>query len=153
MAFNFKDSLAVGQAGEETFLAKSHMTLERLDGRNGDFKCLETGHVVELKTDTYDMARTENFFIERWSNVEKHAPGGPWQALQKGNEIFVYLYAQNGVYYTFNTLDLVNRLDEIIQGLTPVSVRNRTWVTVGYKISRAQLVEICERIVLLERGK
>lgn len=139
---NFSSSLKKGQIGEE-FLLTKWPELQRLDGYVHDFK-LSTGETLELKTDSYDHSKTKNFFFERWSNAAKHKPGGPYQALKNGTDLFAYLFMQNGFLYLFDTKKLVDTLEPIVADLKLIDISNKTWTTQGYKVPRALLKEIYE---------
>lgn len=140
MAHNFQASLKVGKAGETAFMAlaaNAGITLTPTDGREGDFTD-EARHVWEVKSDSYDHQKTSNFFIERYSNVDKGTNGGPWQALEHGCTYFAYFFPLNGIAYVFKTVDLVEQLRVTPLG-TPIDIRNVRHTTVGFKVSRASL--------------
>lgn len=133
----FGKSLAVGKRGEALLLAAWPELIPIPGGRKGDFTL--DGVKVELKTDSYKLDKTENFFIERWSDVDKKKPGGPWQSKEHEAVIFVYFYSSDMVAYIFNTVKLVKALEGIIKGLKPVNIPNIAWTTVGYKVPREAL--------------
>jgi hypothetical protein len=143
---NFRESLARGQRGEELFLSHFTDKVERLDGRTSDFVEIASGKRIELKSDFYDMRNTENFFFERYSDKVKKSPGGPWQALDKGSEIFIYVFVNNGCYFKFDTLKLVNKLNNLIPKLKAQEVLNRAWVTVGYKVPRMAVYDLMDEV-------
>lgn len=116
--------------------------LEKLDGRKSDFRVIETGELLELKSDQYNMFNTDNFFIERFSNFDKKSPGGPWQALEHGSNIWVYMYRPNKVIFIFNTPALVAFLDQHLTEYKECLVKNTSWITVGYKVPRAALTHL-----------
>jgi hypothetical protein len=144
----FKNSLKVGQAGEEMLL-KLWPDLQRLDGRKHDFIVKSTGQTLELKTDTYSMAQTPNFFIELWSNLDKGKKGGPWQALANGTDLWCYMFAKDKTAFLFNTAELVAALDVLIEKYPGVSIPNQSWTTVGCKVPRSVL-ESYYRILLFD---
>ena len=125
---NFKTDLARGHLGEELFY-KLRPELTRLDGRQADFVDAN-GATYEVKTDSYD---TSNFFMERWSNVEKQKAGGPWQSAEKNIDYFIYLFPKKGVGYMFAVPELLEELNKIE---TPDQryVSNRGWMTVGWLV-------------------
>jgi hypothetical protein len=87
------------------------------------------------------MAKTPNFFMERWSNREKQAPGGPWQALLKGSTCFVYLYIGDRTWFVCEDLPaLCEELDTLVTQLKPKQIMNRGWITEGYAVPRVALV-------------
>lgn len=139
--FVFKDSLKEGHKGEELFEELVGNGIKRLDGLVADFEW--GGKTLELKSDYYDMERTPNFFIERYSDIERKTDGGPWRSLREGTDWFCYFYPKNRVAYLFNTKTLVKQLEPIIKGLPLIEITNKTWVTGGYKIPRELLKEVC----------
>lgn len=135
----FHKSLQVGKSGEAAFL-KLFPHLVPTDGRSGDF-IDEHGHKWEVKSDQYDHNRTQNFFIEVFSSIEKGTPGGPGQALLHGCKYFVYYFQKNNIAYVFDTQDLVEQLKNIDMG-TPIEIRNIRWTTVGHKVPRRLLTPL-----------
>lgn len=147
MAFGFKRQSEVGLKGEQLFLEKYHGgKLNKIDYKSpiGDFLD-STGKIIELKTDTYPLTRTPNFFMERYSHLEKQTLGGPWRAYAHGADILIYLFASSGTYYCFEDLGkLVLRLEEIIKdnNLKPDRIPNYGYITTGYKIERNLLKDL-----------
>lgn len=140
MSFGFRSQLRVGQLGEVLFY-KAHEGLERLDGYKSDFKDADGRH-IELKSDLYSMADTPNYFMERYSDKAKQSPGGPWQSLKNGVNLFVYFFVPSLTYFTFDTAKLVGRLEEIEGDLAKVDVKNTNYVTMGYRVPRDLLADI-----------
>ena len=138
----FRKSLKVGQSGEELFLSLCKIPMIRLDGFKADFRILKSGRTIELKTDSYDCDRTKNFFIERFSDSVKLTPGGPWQSLGKGIDYFIYFFSKNKKFWQFETKELVNRLDRIIQNKELIEIKNEEYTTKGYKIPRSEVEDL-----------
>lgn len=138
MSSNFNRSLAIGKRGEDALLL-SWPGLEKLDGRRSDFRVTETGELLELKSDQYSMADTENFFIERWGNFDRKTNGGPWQAVDHGSTLWVYMYAKDRIAFIFHTPSLVAFLDEHLHLYEERQIKNTSWLTVGYKVPRSAL--------------
>lgn len=136
---NFKTSLAKGQVGEAAFLKLWPTPLERLDGRKHDFKLIGTNSTLELKTDSYDATKTENFFMELYSDIDRGKVGGPWQALKNGTTYWCYFFPTNGLVYEFETAKLAEWLDFNWKDYDVCNIRNRTWITVGIKVPRKTL--------------
>jgi hypothetical protein len=148
MTFSFNKQLNTGNLGESLFYQAHCGTLNRTDGRKNDFQVKETGEGLELKTDTYSMAKTPNFFIEHISNESKGSPGGPWQSLANGTPNFVYFFVSDLTCFQFKTDELCARLDLIIPTLKPVRVENPKYTTIGYRVPRDTLADIYREYTL-----
>ena len=141
MIHNFGDSNKVGQEGEKLFLKAFDNLESHPKGITGpDFVDTDTGDLIELKTDTYDLS-TGNFFLEKYSDVIQKTPGGLYQALEKGSDVFVYFYINSPKksYFIFPDLKAaIARLDEIVdkKNIELSKIRNNGYVTAGYKIPR-----------------
>lgn len=143
-AFDFKQQLKIGTRGEALFLANYREPLDLHPENDGDFVVRSTGAKLELKTDSYSMDKTENFFVERWSDLQRQRPGGPWQALGHGCSLFVYLFVNNATYFEFRDLPkLVERLEDLTKDKGFVTVRNKAWTTAGFKVKREALKDLC----------
>lgn len=142
---NFRKSLAVGKVGEELF-AKLHPELEALNGKGADFRHKETGELWEIKSDSYDMKDTANFFIELMRNDKTQAPGGPAQALEHGSKYWVCFFPKNMVTFTFETARLVEWLKgpEVLR-LPLKFIPNRGYNTVGVAVPREWLKDLYTR--------
>lgn len=140
MGFRFSASLKVGQVGETLFFSANCAHLKKEDGRLRDFSYKDSGEGIELKSDCWSMKDTPNFFMERWSNVAKQSPGGPWQSLANGTKYFIYFYMANLTYFCFEVSELCRFLDANIDKLEAKEVQNVKYTTLGYRVPRT-LVE------------
>ena len=139
---SFSSSLKKGQIGEE-ILMNLWPGLIRLDGRKADF-ITPDGELMELKTDSYNMSSTDNFFIELLSDIDRNAPGGPAQAALHGSSLWCYMYSQNETMFVFNTFELLERVKTLVAtGLyRTVDIPNKSWTTRGVLIPRAVLIDL-----------
>ncbi len=145
--FDFNEELKKGKQGEKEFYEKYkpqcpsliHLC-ERGDVTSVDF--ILNGKGVEVKSDKYPLT-TENYFIERYSNIDVQSPGGPWQAKKKGADYFVYHYLNTKYYAWFSLTDsYFEVLEDVISKLDPVRIPNKTWTTVGYKVNRDNFLSL-----------
>ncbi len=148
MSFNFKSQLKLGSLGETLFFEANCSNLYRLDGKHGDFQCKRTKAITELKTDYWNMEATPNMFFERYSDMDKQSPGGPWQSLLHGAKYFVYFYVQNLTYFRFECEGLVAALDTIIPDLKPTEVKNTSHITLGYRVPRDTVIHLAKEVKL-----
>lgn len=135
--FTFKKQLDVGTTGENLFLKHYGSKATKSDGRKYDITF--DGKKVELKTDTYPMQKTENFFMERYGSVEDKKIGGPWKAAEDNIDFFVYLYLANKVFFWFETKPLVKFLEEHTKTMRGKTVANRTYSSLGFCVPREDL--------------
>lgn len=135
--FDFNKQLTLGDKGEVDFI-KKYAAFNPVKSKDLKYDFLLMHSLtVELKTDSYDMNKTSNFFMEKDSN-ETGKLGGPWRALQDNIDYFVYYFIINGVYFWFKPCELCPVLDKLIldQNMSQVKIQNKGWVTSGYKINR-----------------
>lgn len=141
--FSFKEQLEVGTRGEELFIEHYPKKLVVYPERDGDFLEVYSGKKIELKTDTYNINKSENFFFERYSNVEKETPGSVWQALGHGCDIFCYMFVRHNIWYQFNDLPaLAQRLDEEYGKKGLIWIKNKGYVSGGWKVNRESLSDL-----------
>lgn len=141
--WNFKKQLLVGDRGEELFLQYYPNPVEVYPGREYDFTCKKTGAKIELKTDTYNMDKTPNFFLERYSDINRKTPGGPWRSYEDKVDIFCYYFVRHNIWFQFNNLELlIERLNILTKKKGLIYVKNQGWVTGGYTVPRDKLDDL-----------
>lgn len=144
-AFLFNEQLAKGERGEHFFLHHYHSPIIKYRWHTADFIDWE-GSKIELKTDFYSLQDTEFMFMERYSDVDKRKPGGPWQSHKNGVDKFVYLFIRDGVYFEFENMEkLLARLKKLTDKAPMVYIKNPTYRAGGYKVRIADLEDICHR--------
>lgn len=147
--FNFQKQLNLGKNGENLFIQKYNFwySPKKGDGNNIDL-ILNNGKTVELKTDYYKIDATQNFFMERYGNLEKKTDGGPWKAQKAKIDYFVYLYLLDKTFYWFTTDRLVEKLNILIKKnkLKMKFIDNEAWTTAGYLIDRLDILEAAHKI-------
>jgi hypothetical protein len=140
--FGFAEQLSIGSEGEAALQKMWHgPKLTKHPKRAYDFDGGD-GSKVEVKTDTYDMSKTTNFFIERWSVEQQQKPGSVWQSLEKGVTVFVYFFKKNNTYFVFDNLPLLQATLEVyIEKCKPPPMRilNKGYNALGFKVPRAML--------------
>lgn len=153
--FGWEEQLDIGHSGEQLLLHGYHEPLVFASVLTYDFRGVTDGRKIELKTDTFSMSETPNFFMERWSrDDEKRHPGGPWRARRSRVDTFVYLFIRDGIYFEFRDIKaLCSKLDEWIDatGAKERRIRNKHFVTVGYTVPRDILLDLCKQYKLGER--
>lgn len=141
--FGWHEQLSVGNKGERFFL-KNYPDASKSDGKIDDFK-LSNGETVELKTDTYSMEKTPNFFMEYIGNMKKGNLGGPWRAAKDNIDWFVYLFLYDQKFFWFNTKELVGFLDEHIKTLKVKTVRNPGYDSTGFAVNRDEVAHLMKK--------
>jgi len=143
-SWGFKEQLVVGTRGEELFMERYPRKLEIYPGRAYDFTLKNSRETLELKTDTYNIDKSDNFFFERFSDVHKESPGGPWRACKDGVDIFCYYFVRHNIWFEFRDLPpLVSRLNDLTSKQGLVYIRNKGWTTGGYKVPRDLVMDLC----------
>jgi hypothetical protein len=140
--FTFNKQLKVGNKGEALFL-KHYKGSEKSDMRKYDL--LFEGKKVELKTDTYPLDKTPNFFMERYGSVEDKKEGGPWRAKNDKIDLFVYLFISDNTFFWFETKPLVKFLNRHIKELRGKTIPNKTYSSLGYCVARDDLEHLIVR--------
>lgn len=144
--FGFQKQLAFGDKGEDFFVkCYKKRGAKKVAIREYDM-IIDGDKSVELKSDSYPMSKTENFFFERYRNKETKKAGGPWQSNEHGCEYFVYCYIQDKTFFWFKTSDLCKFLNKIIKKYPAKQIRNKGWSCIGYCIPR----EIVRHLVIQE---
>ncbi len=139
--FDFNEQLDIGAAGEALF-HKIYPPLKKADGIKYDFEL--NGKSVELKTDSYSMDKTPNFFMEKIGNIDYNKVGGPWRAAKDDVDFFVYMFWPQKRCFWFRSKQLVEFLDEYCKDLYQVKIPNKGWTTSGFKVPR----NACEHLFL-----
>jgi hypothetical protein len=134
--FDFDEQLKIGNRGEKLFL-ELYPKVKKEDGRIYDFSL--DGKTIELKTDTYSMDDTPNFFMEHLSDVNTGRLGGPWRALEDKVDYFVYMFITQKQCFWFKPKPLVEYLDDYIKTVGYKTVKNKAWTSHGYTIDRELL--------------
>jgi hypothetical protein len=144
--FDFKEQNKVGLKGESLFVecypelsAKKSEEDKRFDFLTGG------GDKIEVKTDTYPMDKTENFFFEYFSDMQTQKLGGPWRAHQDRIDHFVYLFAQDRTFFWFHPGKLCVALEPIIATMRYKTVKNRAWTTTGFAVNRELVKDLVFR--------
>lgn len=141
--WDFREQLAVGSRGEELFLEYYPKKIVVYPERDGDFIEVYSGKKIELKSDSYNMDKTENFFFERYSNIETKTPGSVWQALSHNCDIFCYQFVRHNIWFQFTDLPkLAARLEELTAGKGLIWIKNKGWVTGGFTVKRKLLEDL-----------
>jgi hypothetical protein len=130
-------------------LAKYHQTLGTIKpvGRESDIFLATIQLHQEHKTDSYDMRKTLNFFIESISDRDANTIGGPARAVAHRVPLFSYLFSEQKICYWFSAQTLHTLTQKYVTDhhipLSDVFNEDkhtgRTWYTQGYKIPREYL--------------
>ena len=135
--FQFNRQLKIGDQGEAWLFENYHTPLTRYEPHAYDFVD-HLGRPLELKTESRSLESTPNFFIERWSDMDKKKPGGPWQSIEKGVEVLVYLFLPSQTYFVFDSLPLlIHTVEEL--DLKPKVIQNVRYRASGFVVPREAL--------------
>ena len=143
MSHSFSQSLLIGKQGEYALTKFWPNPVERTDGRKADFIDLVTGERIELKTETRDLTKTANIFLELYSDVAKGKVGGLQQALSSGSSLYVCNFSASSTAFVYEVEPLWAFIASTLANYSPVFVRNNGWVTLGIKVPRASIQHLC----------
>lgn len=152
--FNFDAQLKVGEQGEEFFL-KCYRELNAMKSNNKGFDLIvNEGETVELKTDTYSMDESANFFMEKFGNT-KNIPkslGGPWRAEKDKINHFVYFFVKNLTFFWFEPKILCRFLNKNIEKKNARYIKNEGWTALGYIVPREKVVHLCQHVDVFDKN-
>lgn len=143
--FDFNSQIGLGANGERDFIS----TYRRFGAspstdRKWDV-VLANGKTVELKTDSYSMTDSPNYFMEQCTvSYGQKAPGGPWRAREHQVSFFVYYFIANGAFCWFDPITLCTALDDYIKAYQPLpkEVINDGYYGIGYTIPREAVAPV-----------
>lgn len=156
MRYDFKKQLDIGKLGEKMLLDAFPNLFIQTDGREGDLLHIRSKKIVEVKTDSWSMNDTSNFFMERWSR--KNHSGGPWQALEHGCSYYLYqfLKPEHKIFLFKNIPELIDSIEQIVETnsitLRSIPQRHNKYVTEGFPIPRTLLSHLYEQFTVKPTG-
>jgi hypothetical protein len=143
--FDFNQQLGTGDIGEKDFQKyyPELLAVKSKEDLKFDFT-LKNGDKVELKTDTYGLDETPNYFMEYYSDSKNLKVGGPWRAYEDSIDLFIYYFVKDRTFFWFRTKELHNTLENYLGLYNPKikSVLNKGWITQGFAIPRESLDKI-----------
>lgn len=141
--FDFDKQLSIGNRGEDDF-CKYYPQLHPVKSKDRAFDFNTDHGTIEVKSDSYDLNNTPNFFMEIFGNISDAKMGGPWRSFQDGVDFFVYYFPKNKTFFWFEPPSLCRKLDTLVagQGLNPKEIQNKGWVTRGYAVPREWLMDV-----------
>ena len=144
MTYEFQQSLKLGDAGEESFhKAYPHLIYDSCEGH--DFVDEGTGKTIELKTDFWSMSKTQNFFMEMYSDDINYKLGGPFRSQVHGTDVFAYYFISEGVVFWFDNIEkLTQRIHKYVNHyyISMKTIPNRRYNTLGYAIPRLEFFDL-----------
>lgn len=143
-SFSWREQLQVGDRGEELLLEHYPSPLVVYPANKADFRRLSDGKLLELKTDTYSLEHTENCFFERWGNLDKTKPGGPWRARKDSVPIFIYYFVRHNIWLEWDTKELCKVLDKKCKKSKLIPVKTHGWAVLGYKVPILDVLSISQ---------
>ncbi len=153
----FKADLVRGKRGE-AFLVDHIPALDWPPPGERKYDLFDTGdhRTVEVKTDSYALTDSPNFFMEQRTRVAGQAGmllGGPWRAAADGVDTFAYLYysptrdPERGTCYWFDDVPaLVEHLDKHLGEYQTRRVRYGVLTAVGVLVPRKSLRHLARKV-------
>jgi len=146
----FNEDLKRGEYGENLLLNRySYLTKDSTDGHDMIDTRGEPPITIEVKTDSHDMDIFPNFFMETYSDDKSHKLGGPWRSADHNTDVFLYHFKNNFRIFWFDNIPLlVTKVETYMANYNPreIKVKNAGYNTLGYKIPRDVLAEICTEL-------
>lgn len=143
--FYFSKQKKNGDKGENKFVEH----YKSLNARIGDGKIIDLlineDESVELKTDSYPMEDTKNFFIERYGNIEKAKDGSVWRSSKDKIKWFVYYYISDNTFFWFDVEKLKDFIDKNDTLFQTREVRNPGYSSIGFLVPRDKVKHLIER--------
>jgi hypothetical protein len=142
--FGFNEQLKVGDLGEAHFKERyKFQSPIKSNEYEVDFT-LKNGKTIELKTDSYPMDKTPNFFMETIGDTSNGKLGGVFRAKQDKIDLFVYYFLTNRTFFWFKVNELYDRVEKLISTneYEPKSIPNRGWETEGFALPRSEFSDI-----------
>lgn len=143
-SFSWKEQLQVGDRGEELLMEHYPSPLVVYPEHRADFRRLSDGKLIELKTDTYGLDKTENLFIERWGNIEQRKPGGPFRARKDRVPVFIYYFIRHNVWLEFDSKELCKLVERLTKKSKLVYIKSHGWAVAGYKVPIRDVLSIAQ---------
>jgi hypothetical protein len=137
--FKWENQLDIGNKGESCFLKKYPNFSKIKEGYSkNDFICKNTGHIVELKSENYDSRKTNNIFVEVFSNFEKRTPGGVFRSNDADTLIHYFIKDNKAFIYDVQRfIETIRVLDLSGKGIeTLMKIPNDSYYTAGKPINR-----------------
>lgn len=148
--FDWKEQLQVGDRGQELFAQYYPHPVTIFPEHKADFRRVTDGALVELKSDTYSLEKTDNFFFERWGDISRTKPGGPWRARRDRVSVFVYYYVRHNLMFEFESKSLCKVLDKLTKKLSPICIKSNGWAVLGFKVP---ILSVLAELVRAELSK
>lgn len=151
--FSFKTQLSFGDKGERDFQEHyAHLGPVKSEDRRIDFT-LKDGKTVELKTDSYGMDKTDNFFFEVLSSTDSGKLGGVYRAYEDGIDYFVYYYSADRTFFWFDVKKLYAEVKKLIESgeYKIKNIKNRNWITQGFALPREKFEHIHHLVDVLDK--
>ena len=150
--FNFNDQRRIGDIGESDFVRVYKKLKPKKSKTNFqiDFT-LSNGKTVELKTDSYDMEKTPNFFMEQKTISEKSSNlGGPWRAKDHKIDYFVYYFLKNKVFFWYDPIPLCEFLDKFVKESNNAKLGSIMQSFLTYLLSSRPVIKEKERTNIIQ---
>jgi len=137
-----EESTKEGHAGEKLFYSLFSEKIDKSNDNKHDFISKKTQEKIKLQSDYYSTEKTNNFFFEIFSEKQTGKKGGPFKAIEDGNELYIYFFVPNKKMFTFKTSELVKKLTEIQNQYEDINIPNKSHITVGKKIPIQELKDL-----------
>jgi|ERR1017187_2085055 hypothetical protein len=144
--FDFNKQMKIGNNGED-FFCECYKDRSPIKSSFREFDVIIDGNkMVEIKTDSYSMDSTPNFFMERYGDKERTKEAGPWRAKKDSLNYFCYLFIKDKTFFWFYPQELCDFLDNHINELEEKEIRNKGWSAIGFCVEREKIKHLALQI-------
>lgn len=142
----FHEDLKRGEYGENLLLNRyPYLTKDSTEGHDMIDTRGDLPVTIEVKTDSHDMDRFPNFFMEIFSDNKSLKLGGPWRSADHNTDVFLYHFKNNFRIFWFDNIPLlVTEIEIYMAKYRPeeIKIKNAGYKTLGYKIPRHALAGV-----------
>lgn len=143
-SFNFDTQFSKGEKWEITILLKYFPIFIKSKVRAYDLFDVERFLKIELKSeDDYSIWNTNNFFIERFSNIKTGTLGGVFRAYKDNVDYICHYFPIDNCEFWFSISEFYNAVTKLESNYKLIKVKNKNYSTGGYIIPRSEIIKLC----------
>lgn len=97
---------------------------------------------VEFGSDEQGCSETRNFAVERYSDMERQTPGGPWQSKA---DFYAHIF-RDGTIFVFKRTEFLTRANQLMASTNPRTFvkDNGAYKTLGYRLEISDFLDLIQ---------